>query len=184
MSLQFDLELISEDDGLDLDQLEPKQDFKVDHADCSLTQDVEVQGQLTRLGREVFFKGGVKSFLGLSCSRCLEPFEMPVDAKVSACFLPRLKESPKEEEELHESDIEVEYYVENKIDLAQSIYDQILLSLPFIRLCRSGCKGLCPVCGSNRNLETCGCEGQDDSLDPRLEVLKQLKSKLEKNPEV
>ena len=183
MSLAFDIELIPEDQGLDLDQSEKKTSFNVEPSDCSLTQDVQLQGKLTRLGREVFFKGQVKTFLGLSCSRCLEHFEMPVDVGVSACFLPKLKESPKEEEELHEADIEVEYYVENKIDLAQPVYDQILLALPFVHLCRLDCKGLCPACGKNRNVETCGCEEQEEAVDSRLAILKQLKNKMKEEPE-
>ena len=35
------------------------------------------------------------------------------------------------------------------------------------------CAGLCPVCGINRNRETCTC--QSEWVDPRMEPLKRLK---------
>ena len=37
-------------------------------------------------------------------------------------------------------------------------------------LCNENCKGLCPVCGCNLNVEECSCEVED--IDPRLAVLK------------
>ena len=32
-----------------------------------------------------------------------------------------------------------------------------MLAAPLKALCEEGCKGLCPVCGRNRNRETCEC---------------------------
>jgi len=39
-------------------------------------------------------------------------------------------------------------------------------------LCHADCKGLCPQCGANLNLESCTCENVQ--VDPRLAVLKNL----------
>ncbi|HEV8596474.1 MAG TPA: DUF177 domain-containing protein, partial [Candidatus Dormibacteraeota bacterium] len=39
-------------------------------------------------------------------------------------------------------------------------------------LCREDCRGLCPVCGGNRNLVTCACP--ERAADPRLAALKDL----------
>jgi uncharacterized protein len=36
--------------------------------------------------------------------------------------------------------------------------NQIILEFPERFLCSEGCKGLCPVCGCNRNLSECDCE--------------------------
>ena len=30
--------------------------------------------------------------------------------------------------------------------------------MPYTVLCEEGCKGLCPVCGADRNVEDCGHE--------------------------
>jgi uncharacterized protein len=40
-------------------------------------------------------------------------------------------------------------------------------------LCREACLGLCPVCGTNRNRDTCSCE--NEWTDPRLEPLRRLR---------
>jgi len=50
--------------------------------------------------------------------------------------------------------------------------EQFFLALPMKPLCREDCKGLCPVCGINRNRETCTC--QSEWVDPRLEPLRHL----------
>ena len=39
--------------------------------------------------------------------------------------------------------------------------NQIILEFPERFLCSEDCKGLCPVCGCNRNLKECGCENRD-----------------------
>ena len=53
--------------------------------------------------------------------------------------------------------------------------EQFYLALPMKPLCREDCRGLCPVCGINRNRETCSC--QATWVDPRLEALKSFKTK-------
>jgi uncharacterized protein len=40
------------------------------------------------------------------------------------------------------------------------------------RLCRDDCRGLCPRCGTNRNLSACGCAPEEPDL--RLSALKSL----------
>jgi uncharacterized protein len=46
--------------------------------------------------------------------------------------------------------------------------------LPMKPLCRDDCRGLCPVCGIDRNRHSCRCTREWE--DPRLAALKQLKS--------
>jgi len=59
------------------------------------------------------------------------------------------------------------------IDVSEDVRQTLLLALPFKRVCREQCKGLCPHCGKNLNEAPCGCtESTDDS---RWEKLKDLK---------
>jgi len=39
-------------------------------------------------------------------------------------------------------------------------------------LCKPDCKGLCPICGNNLNDSL--CDHNTETIDPRMEVLKQL----------
>jgi uncharacterized metal-binding protein YceD (DUF177 family) len=50
--------------------------------------------------------------------------------------------------------------VDEQIDLAALVSEQIYLNLPLKPLCSLECRGLCPTCGVNRNLTRCGCEAQ------------------------
>ena len=35
--------------------------------------------------------------------------------------------------------------------------ESVAVMMPLKPLCAAGCKGLCQVCGGNRNLKACGC---------------------------
>jgi uncharacterized protein len=54
------------------------------------------------------------------------------------------------------------------LDVRAMAHDACILDLPPAPLCREGCLGLCPVCGTNRNLEQCSCE---PTADPRWAAL-------------
>jgi len=54
------------------------------------------------------------------------------------------------------------------VDLAPLARDAILLDLPLAPLCREECRGLCPVCGIDRNEESCTCSAE---RDPRWATL-------------
>ncbi len=45
-----------------------------------------------------------------------------------------------------------------QLDLAPMVRELILLELDIEVLCREECLGLCPVCGTDRNTTSCGCE--------------------------
>ena len=162
--------------GLDFAVIKKKQDFDVDQPGCSLGRDVEAAGTLSISGKDVFLSGKIKTELTLQCSRCLEPFQFPVECEVTAHFVPR-EEPEHKEVELSASDIDIEYYDGNRVDISQPVHDQILLALPFVSVCHKDCKGLCPDCGKNLNKGACGCSGEGP-VDPRLEVLRSLKEKL------
>jgi uncharacterized protein len=67
--------------------------------------------------------------------------------------------------------------VGDRLDLAPMVREVIVLDAPASPLCRDDCRGLCPQCGIDRNLDTCSCSG--DVADPRWSALDQLKDLLE-----
>jgi uncharacterized protein len=96
--------------------------------------------------------------LELSCSRCLTHFKETVELPFQEVFT----QIPVEQEE--DSDIHV--VTEDKVDLRPYLEENLVMGLPYIPLCSEACKGLCPVCGENRNVRDCGCK--QDKIDPRL----------------
>jgi uncharacterized protein len=118
--------------------------------------------------------GGVKTTLELPCSRCLETFLSPVDSQFDLRYQPDAPETAEGEREIREDDLTTAYYENDEIDLGQLMREQFYLALPMKPLCRDDCRGLCPLCGMNLNRGTCECKREWE--DPRLAVLKKLKS--------
>jgi uncharacterized protein len=116
--------------------------------------------------------GTARTELELSCSRCLEPFRLPVDAVFELRFLPASEMADGEEREVQDEDLDTSYYRDDTIDLNELLREQFYLSLPMKPLCREDCKGLCPQCGTNWNTGTCTCTTEWE--DPRLAALKGL----------
>jgi uncharacterized protein len=119
----------------------------------------------------------VTTTLELDCSRCLEAFTVPIDAKFDVLFLPAGANTGDGEQEVAEEDLGVSFYKDDTIDLGEVLREQFYLALPMKPLCREDCRGLCPVCGRNRNRETCDC--QTEWVDPRLDALRQLKKEIQ-----
>ena len=124
--------------------------------------------------KEVFrLEGTVKTILELPCSRCLEPYRLPVDVPFDLRYLPATAMSTEDESAIAEEDLETSYYRDDHIDLNELLREQFYLALPMKPLCREDCKGLCPQCGTNLNASECACETAWQ--DPRLAALGKLK---------
>ena len=121
--------------------------------------------------------GGVQTTLELPCSRCLELFTLPVDVSFDLRYHPHAANTGEGEREIEEDDLTTAFYENDTIDLGQLMREQFYLALPMKPLCGENCLGLCVLCGTNLNRETCSCKR--DWEDPRLAVLRQLNKKSE-----
>ena len=79
--------------------------------------------------------------------------------------------------ELTEEDTRTAFFSGTQLAIGDVLREQFLLALPMKALCRVDCKGLCPVCGANRNQNTCNCSGE--VFSPHMEKLLEIKRKLE-----
>jgi DUF177 domain-containing protein len=141
--------------------------------DLRLSGPVDFAADVHKDHEKVRLKGRVRGTLALDCSRCLEPYSLPADAAFDVLFLPASSNVGESEREVQEDDVGVSYYKDDVIDLNDVMREQFYLAMPMKPLCREDCRGLCPVCGVNRNRETCTCEST--WTDPRLEPLRALK---------
>ena len=119
--------------------------------------------------------GTTETTLEVPCSRCLEPMTVPVNASFDLRYQPHSTNVGGEEQEIEEDDLTTAFYQNDEIDLEQLMREQFYLALPMKPLCSEGCKGLCPVCGTNLNTGSCDCKR--DWEDPRLDALRELRSK-------
>ena len=106
----------------------------------------------------------------------MEPVEVPLAAEFDLIFRPVGADAGTAERSISAPETEIGYYQEDSLLLEDVLREQVLLSLPVRTLCKPDCKGLCPRCGKNRNLEACSCE--EGSSDPRWEALAGLRSRI------
>ena len=117
----------------------------------------------------VWLEGKVSGKVTLQCDRCLEMFTEKISREVRLLF------DPNEEENVQDQDTHI--IASDELNLGKYLKDSLLLAVPSKKLCDSDCKGLCDQCGVNLNISSCECER--DNIDPRLEKLKKIKSKME-----
>ena len=141
-----------------------------EESDFSL-QRVDVFCAVKKMRETVFIDGNLEAPVVSSCSRCLEATNFAIKSAFKYTFVPA--ENRLMEEELSPEDLEYGFYQDDVIDLDSLIFEQIVLQMPIKVLCADSCKGLCPHCGININVASCGC--QAEFTDERLAVLKKLK---------
>jgi uncharacterized protein len=132
---------------------------------------VRVAGRAEPEGSGLRVRGTIETRLKLTCSRCLEVFDLPLQCRFDVAYASIVPEG--DEVELGERDLAVEHLEGDAVDLAEMVHEQVLLALPMAPVCEPGCKGLCPHCGANLNRGPCGCEAR--AADPRFDVLRKLR---------
>jgi len=149
--------------------------FTLTGEDFRIVAPVKLTARVSKDASKVRLAGRVQTTLETDCGRCLEPFTVPVDAKLDLMFLPDAGDGAVQvagEKEVREEDTGVSFYKDDTIDLGEVMRDEFFLALPMKPLCKDDCKGLCPLCGANWNRDTCTCKAE--WVDPRLAVLKKL----------
>ena len=125
---------------------------------------------------DIRLKGRYAGGFQVPCARCVEPVKIPLAGDFDLIFRPIGVDAGATEHSISAPETEIGYYQEDSLLLEDVLREQVLLSLPVRTLCKPDCKGLCPRCGKNRNLEVCSCE--EGPADPRWEALSDLRSRM------
>lgn len=140
-----------------------------DEGEMQFAQPVKTQLEFTNTGELFLAKGQIQAVLTISCSRCLELFNLEIET----AFMMGYREIEKQGTTVVDrSDMDVRSFRGDEIDLAPDIVDAISLAMPMKPLCSQDCKGLCDVCGQNLNIGSCNC--RQERIDPRLAVLREF----------
>ena len=110
--------------------------------------------------------------LRAQCDRCLGDARFPLDGSFDLYYRPVSAIARQEEVEIHEGDTEIGFYEGGGLELEDILREQVLLALPMQRVCSLVCKGICPVCGGNRNETACDCRATN--AGNRWESLRKL----------
>jgi uncharacterized protein len=119
--------------------------------------------RVTRTARGLLLQIKMTAGVRLVCVRCLEEYNQNLEIDTTEVFA----FSPDEI-----TDLGLLLPEDGRIDLESIVRDEMLLAIPIKPLCTVNCKGLCPVCGENRNLVE--CHHDDQPVDPRLAGLSAL----------
>lgn len=136
---------------------------------------------LSKSGRDVVVRGRVRTRVRVPCARCLELGPVPIDAEVTALLVPTAALRVAEEEhEMSADEADVVPFDGETVILDDLVHDELLLAIPMIHLCSESCPGISPatfVLGDRGSAEPRSIAGE---IDPRLEPLRRLRSKLSK----
>jgi uncharacterized protein len=131
--------------------------------------EIRIAVRLEKSSRQIFLRTGIHTNAVFVCDRCLENFRRQIDTAYAIVYVNggRSMAGAGKEEEVHVLPSDANY-----IDLDEDIRQYVLLAVPPKLLCTEECRGLCPLCGINKNRETCSCTAAD--IDPRWDALKKL----------
>jgi DUF177 domain-containing protein len=107
---------------------------------------------------EVRVQGTFTVEMASECDRCLGRAHFRLEPNFDLFYRPVSAIEREEEVEIDEGEAEIGFYKGGGMELEDILREQILLLLPMQRTCREDCKGICPVCGANRNETECNCK--------------------------
>jgi len=126
-------------------------------ADFRQAAPLQVNAVAELRGSEIHIRGRVATSLQACCDRCLVSVAIPVERDFDLFYRPVSTIARAEEVELLEDELEVGFFSGDGIELADVVTEQVILSVPMKVVCQTECRGFCPVCGANLNIEKCGC---------------------------
>jgi uncharacterized protein len=126
--------------------------------------------------KDIRLTGELGTRIEMACARCLEPVVEKVTRSFDLLYRPLGTDAGRAELSVTRAEAEVSYYQGEALLLEDAVREQVLLALPLKVICREDCKGLCPHCGKNLNVEQCSCA--EPIEDPRWSALKDIRSKL------
>ena len=138
---------------------------------------VEEQHGKHKIVKDIRLAGSLKTRVELACARCLEPVLQDVAHNFDLLYRPQGTDAGREEISVTTAEAEVSYYQGEGLQLEDVLQEQVILALPLKAICRDDCKGLCPHCGTNLNVEQCACA--EPLEDPRWSALKDIRGKLD-----
>ena len=148
-------------------------DFKVDEIEQTAPLQVEgVAELLPNTDGEVRIRGKLSVAMKSPCDRCLGEAIMPLQADLDLFYRPMSYIARNEEVEIDEGEAEIGFYEGEGMELEDILREQILLMLPMQKVCQEACKGICPICGKNRNETDCQCKLQ--TVDERWKALRDI----------
>ena len=128
-----------------------------------IQEPVAVSGEVKNVGGALMLEGEASTTLHLICDRCTKPFTEEKKVTLSTLLATELADEDSEDE--------IVQLKGDEVDLDEVAMTAFVLAMDSKNLCSEDCKGICPGCGADLNVEPCHCKPE---VDPRLAVLAKL----------
>lgn len=128
-----------------------------------------VDAEARSVGEGVLVRGEIEARIETSCRRCLNPVQVDVRHSIDLLYEPLAAE---DEDELGGEVLPLPDRGD-QLDLAPAIREQMVLRIPDYVVCSESCRGLCPQCGAELNIQTCECV--PESAGGAWDALKKIK---------
>jgi len=170
--MRIELDRLEQDGGKFSRTYEPGE-LPLDDDEVGLVEPAEVSGRIRRDGKEVELSGELHAKIKTACDRCLQPVNLSIGAEFKERFVSAVSWRAEQQHELQEEDLNLAVFDGEAIEVDELVREEILLAVPAHVLCREDCKGLCPVCGIDRNQTSCQCETK--GTDSRWQGMENLR---------
>lgn len=138
--------------------------------DAEVRDELHVEAEVMPAGKDVYVSGVVTGTFVRECVRCLKRYDdagriafrveyrssKPETARRARGGTRQAKDEPDDATAPPEGECYV--YAGEELDLGPMLREQVILANPMQPLCHQDCRGLCPVCGEDRNVVRCECE--------------------------
>lgn len=143
-------------------------DFPIDIPAIHLPPDLDLNDlkgsiRVTRTAQGLLVQAGLQATIPAECVRCLTDTRQTLITEFTDLYAFKPDAVTESGLLLPET---------GKIDLAPVVREEFLLAVPISPLCRTDCKGLCPICGENLNDDP--NHHHEDPVDPRMDSLSSL----------
>lgn len=130
----------------------------------TVSKPITISGEITNRAGVLLLSMTMEGERNLVCDRCAKEFSRITSVPFESCIVDHLDNEDDED-----------YFIvceDDELDVEELAISMFILGFERKILCSEDCKGLCQICGANLNEQACNCK--DESIDPRLEILKQL----------
>jgi uncharacterized protein len=124
--------------GLVIEETVSAKELDLENLDFNFLQPIRVRLEVQKITNAVTVIAQLRGAVKTICSRCLAETSLDLDRELNFNYQVQK--------------------MQDYIDCAQDIREEIVLGLPLKVLCRPGCRGLCPRCGKDLNAGDCSCK--------------------------
>lgn len=157
MSLEFNVSQLLKS-GVGETRVYPiSSDEPIDLGDGAYAVGVRGEVKFTLTNYEILAAGRATATIHQACARCMEPFEGASTITFDEEYQPAIDISTGLPSVTPLNDDAFRVAPNHTVDLTEAIRQNLVVALDIIPVCSQGCRGLCPTCGANLNIEPCAC---------------------------